>query len=65
VSNKPRSWHLIFFREQTIPDFRFTMEKILKTIDALKMPSLSSSDANIPGTITSAVVAASDSVKTK
>ncbi len=42
------------------------MEKILKTIDALKMPSLiTSSDANIPGTISSAVIAASDAVKTK
>lgn len=41
------------------------MEKLLKTIDSLKMPSLTNSDANIPVTISSAVVAASDAVKTK
>jgi len=41
------------------------MEKILKTLDVLKVPTFISSDTNIPGTISSSVVAAGDSVKTK
>ncbi|CAG7730919.1 unnamed protein product [Allacma fusca] len=41
------------------------MEKILKTLEALKVPTLSSLDSSVPGNINTAVAAACDSVKTK
>lgn len=42
------------------------MEKILKTLESIKVPSLvSGNESNIPGQLQSAVVAAGDGVKTK
>jgi len=42
------------------------MDKLLKTIESLKVPPFSiGTDTNIQGSITSAVVAASDAIKTK